>query len=116
MKRTVVARSAAVAAAVALIATGCTSSTSGSGQTAAQSTTTTTSAEATSTSTSATAAPSTGRIAPRQEAPQGPAPTIADYIKENGIQESAVKPGDPGSPIIDLPVPEGWEPAGEETP
>lgn len=116
MKLTVVARSAAVAAAVALIAAGCGASDSGSSESSSETSTTTTSAEETTTSTSATAAPSTGRIAPRQEAPQGPAPTIADYIKENGITESAVKPGDPGSPLIDLPVPEGWETAGDETP
>ena len=115
MKLTVVTRSAAVAATVALIATGCGSSDSGSSE-SSSATSTTTSAAETTTSTSAEASPSTGRIAPREEAPEGPAPTIADYIKQNGIQESAVKPGDPGSPLIDLPIPEGWEPAGEETP
>jgi hypothetical protein len=47
---------------------------------------------------------------------QGALPTIASYIKDNNIQESAVKRGDPGSPTIDLPVPDGWEPAGEDTP
>ena len=115
MKLTVATRSAAVAAALALIATGCSSSGSGSDATSSQSSTTSSSAEA-PTSTSAAAAPSTGRIPLRQEAPEGPAQTIADYIAQNNIQESPVKPGDPGSPIIDLPVPEGWEPAGEETP
>lgn len=116
MKLSVVARVAAIAAAVALVTAGCTGSTSGSGQTAAESTGTTTSADEPTTSTSATAAPTTGRIAPREVAPTGPAPTIADYIAENGITESPVKPGDPGSPLIDLPIPEGWEAAGEETP
>ena len=53
---------------------------------------------------------------PVQEAP-GPNPTIASYIEENGIVEAAVSPGDPGAPIIDLPVPDGWEPlAGEDKP
>ncbi|MGQ9406683.1 LpqN/LpqT family lipoprotein [Mycolicibacterium gilvum] len=116
MKLTVVSRTAAVVAAITLIASGCGSSDSGSTESSETSTTTTSAEETTSSSTSATAAPSTGRIAPRTEAPQGPAPTIADFLKENGIQESRVKPGDPGSPIIDLPMPEGWEAAGEETP
>jgi serine/threonine protein kinase len=46
----------------------------------------------------------------------GALPTIASYIKENNIQESAVRRGDPGSPTIDLPMPEGWAPAGADTP
>ena len=41
---------------------------------------------------------------------------LESYIKENNIQETPVKRGDPGSPTIDLPIPEGWEPAGENTP
>jgi hypothetical protein len=55
-------------------------------------------------------------VAPRDEDAAGPNPTIASYIKDNNIQESPVKRGDPGSPTIDLPVPDGWEPAGEDTP
>ncbi len=56
----------------------------------------------TSTSTATTAAPSTS--AP----PSGPNETIADYIKNNNIQETTITPGTPGAPTIDLPVPEGW--------
>jgi hypothetical protein len=55
-------------------------------------------------------------VAPRDEDAAGPNPTIASYIKDNNIQERPVKRGDPGSPTIDLPVPDGWEPAGEDTP
>jgi len=55
-------------------------------------------------------------VAPRDEDAKGPNPTIASYIAENNIQETPVKRGDPGSPTIDLPVPDGWEPAGEDTP
>ncbi len=55
-------------------------------------------------------------MAPRDEGAAGPNPTIASYIKENNIQETQVKRGDPGSPNIDLPIPEGWEPAGQSTP
>lgn len=112
MKLTGVIRSAATAAVLALAATGCTTSTTGTGEIASSESATTSS----KTSTSATAAPSTGRISPRQDAPEGPARTIADYIAENGIQESPVKRGDPGAPIIDLPIPEGWEDAGGDTP
>jgi hypothetical protein len=42
--------------------------------------------------------------------------TIASYIKESGITETAVHMGDPGAPKIDLPVSNGWEPAGKNTP
>ena len=57
-----------------------------------------------------------GQGRPRDEDAAGPNPTIASYIVENNIQETPVKRGDPGSPTIDLPIPEGWEPAGENTP
>jgi hypothetical protein len=55
-------------------------------------------------------------VAPRDENAPGPNPTIASYIQQNNIQETPVKRGDPGSPTIDLPIPEGWRPAGEDTP
>ena len=42
--------------------------------------------------------------------------TIVDYIKDNGIVETPVKRGAPGSPTIDLPFPPGWEDAGARTP
>jgi hypothetical protein len=42
--------------------------------------------------------------------------TLADYIKEAGLTETPVKRGDPGSPTIDLPVPDGWATAGDKTP
>jgi serine/threonine protein kinase len=46
----------------------------------------------------------------------GAFPTIASYIEDNNIQETPVRRGDPGSPTIDLPVPQGWAPAGADTP
>ncbi len=46
----------------------------------------------------------------------GPKKTIVDYIKENNITESQVERGAPGSPNIDLPMPEGWQDAGNRTP
>lgn len=42
--------------------------------------------------------------------------TIIDYIRDSGIVETKVHPGDPGSPTIDLPYPPGWEDAGDRTP
>ena len=48
------------------------------------------------------------------EAPAGPNPTIADYIKENNIQETGVKMGEPGAPAVNLPVPDGWQPLSPE--
>jgi hypothetical protein len=74
------------------------------------STESTTSSAAAATTTSAEAAPPTsGKVT-------GPNYTIVDYIRDNGITETPVKRGDPGSPTIDLPVPEGWEDAGARTP
>jgi Probable lipoprotein LpqN len=65
---------------------------------------------ASSTTSSSKAAPTTSAQA------AGPNKTIVDYIKENGIVESPVHRGDPGSPTIDLPFPPGWEDAGNRTP
>ena len=48
--------------------------------------------------------------------PAGKNETIADYIKENGITETPVHRGDPGTPALDLPVPAGWADAGAKTP
>lgn len=53
--------------------------------------------------------------APSQEAAK-PNLTIPDYIKQNGITETPVKRGDPGSPEINLPFPPGWEDMGPDTP
>lgn len=66
--------------------------------------------EAAATTTSAEAAP------PAEGKATGPNYTIVDYIRDNSIIETPVKLGDPGSPTIDLPVPQGWEDAGPRTP
>lgn len=70
----------------------------------------TTSSEATTTTTTGAAEPTTSAQA------TGPNYTIVDYIKDNGIVETPVKRGDPGSPAIDMPTPAGWEDAGPRTP
>jgi hypothetical protein len=111
VKRTAITGTAAIAAAVAIVLSGCGSDTK------TEPSTSTSSKTSTSTSTSAKAAPSSKpKVAPRDEDAKGPNPTIASYIAENNIQETPVKRGDPGSPTIDLPIPDGWEPAGADTP
>ncbi|HJT94197.1 MAG TPA: LpqN/LpqT family lipoprotein [Mycobacterium sp.] len=108
MKRIAIS-GAAAAAALALVLSGCGSDTKSEPSTTSETKTTTT-------TTSAKAAPSTPKVAPRDEDAPGPNPTIASYIAENNIQEAPVKRGDPGSPTIDLPFPPGWEDAGADTP
>jgi len=68
-------------------------------------------------SSSASSSTESGSAAPTKS-PQaaGKNETIADYIKANGITETPVKRGDPGTPTLDLPVPEGWADAGAKTP
>jgi hypothetical protein len=101
----------AVAAALAIVLSGCGSSTTTAPSTSASA------SNSSSATTSAKAAPSsTPKVAPREQDKTGPNPTIASYIQQNNIQETPVKKGDPGSPTIDLPVPDGWEPAGSDTP
>jgi hypothetical protein len=62
------------------------------------------------TTTSSEAAPTTSAQAAGQNY------TIVDYIRDNGIVESPVHRGDPGSPTIDLPFPPGWQDAGPNAP
>ena len=110
MKRTAITGTAAIAAAVAIMLSGCGSDTKTEPSVS-------TTASKTTPTTSAKAAPSSrSKVAPRDADAKGPNPTIASYIAQNNIQETPVKRGDPGSPTIDLPVPDGWEPAGEDTP
>jgi len=71
----------------------------------------------TSKQTSTASSATTSKAAPTSSAQaSGPNKTIVDYIKENGITESPVHRGDPGSPTITLPFPPGWEDAGSRTP
>ena len=71
----------------------------------------------TSKQTSTESSATTSKAAPSTSAQAaGPNKTIVDYIKENGITETPVHRGDPGSPTIDLPFPPGWADAGNRTP
>lgn len=74
------------------------------------------SASSTSSSSSSSSSAASSSAAPSTTEPAGPNPTIADYIKQNGITETPVKRGDPGAPTIDLPTPAGWAAAGPKTP
>lgn len=96
---------AGVAVALGLSLAGC-----GSDSKTEPSKTETTSTKATTTTTTSEAAPTTSAQA------TGPNKTIVDYIRENGIVETPVKRGDPGSPTIELPTPPGWEDAGPRAP
>jgi hypothetical protein len=42
----------------------------------------------------------------------GRQPTLGDYIKQNGITESQVKPGQSGIPTVSLPMGPGWADLG----
>jgi hypothetical protein len=109
VKRTAITGTTAIAAAVAIVLSGCGSDTKTEPSASSKT--------STSSSTSAKAAPSSKpKVAPRDEDAKGPNPTIASYIAENNIQEAPVKRGDPGSPTIDLPFPPDWEDAGADTP
>lgn len=66
------------------------------------------------TETSAASSASTSLNVP--DLPSGPHKTIADYVAENKIIESAVKRGDPGSPKFELAMPPDWRPAGKQKP
>ncbi|MEU0494644.1 LpqN/LpqT family lipoprotein [Mycobacterium sp. NPDC006124] len=98
------AGSAAVLVALGLGLSGC-----GSDSKTEASTTSSTSSSSASSSTATSSAAPTSTQAGANE-------TIADYIKDNGITETPVKRGDPGTPTVTMPPPEGWADAGAKTP
>jgi hypothetical protein len=65
------------------------------------------------TSTPISTSTATTSALPTPAQPPGPNDTIADYLKKNNIQETAITQGTPGAPRIDIPVPEGWKPIPE---
>jgi hypothetical protein len=101
---------AAAMTALAVVLSGCGSDT----KTATSSSSSTESSK--SSSSKSTEPAKKPKVAQNDEEIAGPNPTIATYIKDSGITETVVHMGDPGAPTIDLPVPDGWAPAGEETP
>lgn len=84
-------------AALGLVLSGC-GSKDASSETASESS----SASESSTASASSAAPSSTPAA------ASPNETIDDYLKANGIQQTPVRRGDPGSPDLGLPTPPGW--------
>ncbi|MGV0805849.1 LpqN/LpqT family lipoprotein [Mycolicibacterium setense] len=72
------------------------------------------------TATEATAASETSTEPTTPEGTDPPAAghkyTIVDYIRDNKITETPVHRGDPGTPTLDLPMPEGWQDATASAP
>jgi hypothetical protein len=66
--------------------------------------------EATEPTSATSAAPTTSAEA------SGTNYTILDYIRDNGIVETPVHRGAPGTPAVNLPSPPGWADAGPRTP
>jgi Probable lipoprotein LpqN len=64
---------------------------------------------ASSSSSTSSATTTTNRATSTSAQASGPNQTIADYIKQNGIQETMINHSTPGAPTIDLPVPDGWK-------
>jgi len=54
--------------------------------------------------------------ADQKAAQSAPGLTIQQYIKDNGITSTPVRPGDPGAPKIVIALPQGWSDLGEDTP
>jgi hypothetical protein len=52
--------------------------------------------------------------APAQAA--APNKTIVDYVRESGIIETPVKRGEPGTPVVNLAIPPGWQDSGPRAP
>ncbi|MCX6470499.1 MAG: LpqN/LpqT family lipoprotein [Corynebacteriales bacterium] len=98
-------------AAAALAVAGCSSDSSDSSSPSTSSATSSSASAST-----AASSPSTGALVPRDIDATGTNFTIADYIKQNNIVETPLKPGAEGAPTIDLPMPEGWSTAGDKTP
>ncbi|MGV0875110.1 LpqN/LpqT family lipoprotein [Mycolicibacterium sp. XJ879] len=67
---------------------------------------------ATTTPTSAETTAATTTTTPAADEPD----TINDYIVENDIAETPIKPGEPGTPNVDFPLPPQWRDAGDATP
>jgi hypothetical protein len=64
--------------------------------------------------------PAAGPSAPPPGAPPAPQTghkyTIVDFIRDNRLAEAQLHPGDPGAPIVNLPIPPGWADAVGTTP
>src|ERR1700743_2644939 len=68
-----------------------------------------------SAATSATTAKPQAKGAPRLSV-DGPNPSIASYFTDSHITATPVHKGDPGAPVVNFPIPDGWADAGPDTP
>jgi Probable lipoprotein LpqN len=109
MKRTAASGGATIViVAMAIGLAGCGSSstnTNGAGNSSASGTAATSSA----------AAKPQSKVAPRLSV-DGPNPSIASYFKDSHITATPVHKGDPGAPVVNFPIPDGWADAGPDTP
>lgn len=103
-----IAAAALVSVAVTVAASGC----SGKSDAPESSTSGSATSSSAASSTIAKAQPATKTPVSTPSEVAGPNRTIGDYVAENGITETVIRRGDPG-PVIDLPVPDGWEPTDE---
>ena len=46
----------------------------------------------------------------------GPNPSLERYFKYSHITATPVHKGDPGAPVVNFPIPDGWADAGPDTP
>lgn len=102
MKASALTGAAAAVAIIAVVLSGC-----GSDTKTAASASSSTASSASSSKTTTSKKPKVPETTEAEAA--GPNPTIADYLKENDIQETGVKMGDPAAPAVVLPVPDGWQ-------
>jgi len=68
-------------------------------------------ADTTESTSSAAAAPTESADYPELESA-----TLNQYIVDNDIAETPFADGDPGTPKIEFPIPDGWSSAGDDTP
>ena len=109
MKRTAARSGATIAiVAVAIGVAGCSSSPSSNNGASSTS-------AAGSAATSATTAKPQSKVAPRLSV-DGPNPSIASYFRDSHITATPVHKGDPGAPVVNFPIPDGWADAGPDTP
>ena len=73
----------------------------------------TVSTPSTSASATTSSVTSSGAVLPNSA---GPNKTINDYITENKIAETPLKPNEAGNPKVAFPFPPGWSDAGAKTP
>lgn len=107
--RTTSSALAAAVTALGLVLTGCGGSEPPTAESSSEQ------SSSSSPSSSASAAESTSSAA-STSAESAPIQTVDDYLKENGIERTIVHRGDPGVPMVNLPLPAGWRDMGPDTP